>query len=280
MNERMNERMNAAAPLLQNDGLAASAAWPVTRVAADGATARLEDCLIEETAVALVFNGITHAVMMATPSDLADLARGFALTEGIVERAGEIYDIEVEPVADGVELRLQIAAERFARLKERRRVLVGRTGCGLCGVDSLREAMRPIAPIARVEAYRPDAATVARALAAMPAHQRLHETTGAVHAAAWASRAGEIVLAREDVGRHNALDKVIGAALAAKSDPRAGFVIVTSRASYEMVHKTASFGAGGLVAVSAPTALAARRARAAGMTLIGFARAGRLTYYS
>jgi FdhD protein len=254
----------------------AAATVPVTRVAADGAIQRVTDRLIEEVPVALVFNGVTHAVMMATPVDLEDLARGFALTEGIVAQAAEIYGIETETVADGIEMRIDIATERFARLKERRRMLAGRTGCGLCGIDSLREVMRPLAP---VRAVTPEAAKIRRALEQLPAHQPLHETTGAVHGAAWADLRGDIVLAREDVGRHNALDKLVGAMVAARIDPSAGFALVTSRASFEMVQKAAVFGTGCLVAVSAPTALAVRCARTAGLTLVGFARAGRLTFY-
>ena len=269
--------LNAAATVVPAAEPQASAAVPVTRVTEDDTTQHLIDTLIEEVPVALVFNGIAHAVMMATPIALDDLARGFALTEGIVAHPGEIYGIEVERVADGIEVRIDIATERFVRLKERKRVLAGRTGCGLCGIDSLREVMRPLAPVARV---LPAAATVRRALAQLPARQPLHETTGAVHGAAWANAEGDILLSREDVGRHNALDKLIGAAIVARIDPSAGFAIVSSRASFEMVQKTVAFGAGCLVAVSAPTALAVRCAKDAGLTLIGFARAGRLNFYS
>lgn len=255
--------------------------------AAEGATfldASVEaaERLIEEVPIAFVFNGVSHAVMMATPVDLEDFAVGFALTEGIVAARAEIYGVEIETVADGMEVRCEIAAARFARLKERRRTLAGRTGCGLCGVDSLREAVRkPDLPQAGGEtgpqSFAP--AAIRRAIDALHSFQPLHAATGAAHAAAWADRSGAIVLVREDVGRHNALDKLVGAAVRAQIPPAAGFAVVTSRASYELVQKTAVFGARCLVAVSAPTALAARCARESGITLVGFARAGRLSYY-
>jgi FdhD protein len=269
--------LNALATVTPAAEPQATAAVAVRRVAEDDTAQQLIDTLIEEVPVALVFNGIAHAVMMATPIALDDLARGFALTEGIVAQPGEIYGIEVETVADGIEVRIDIATERFVRLKERRRVLAGRSGCGLCGIDSLREVVRPLAAVAGVA---PSAVTVRHALAQLPARQPLHETTGAVHGAAWADARGDIMLSREDVGRHNALDKLIGAAIATRLDPATGFALVSSRASFEMVQKTVAFGAGCLVAVSAPTALAVRCAKESGLTLIGFARAGRLNFYS
>ncbi|MBS0552189.1 MAG: formate dehydrogenase accessory sulfurtransferase FdhD [Proteobacteria bacterium] len=217
------------------------------------------DTLIEETPVALVYNGISHAVMLTPPSDLEDFAYGFSLTEGI-------------------EVRIELATERFAHLKLRRRSLAGRTGCGLCGVDSLAAAMRPVAPLAHRFALSRRA--LARALDELNHDQPLHRLTGGAHAAAWVACDGEVLLVREDVGRHNALDKLIGALLRWGGDPQAGFVVVTSRASYEMVHKTASAGIGALVAVSAPTAHAVRLADSAGLTLVGFARGHRCTAYT
>lgn len=234
--------------------------------------------LIEETPVALVYNGISHAVMLATPNDLDDFALGFSLSENIVSSARDIYSCEINPVENGIELQLEISAERAALLKERRRSLAGRTGCGLCGVESLQAALRPPQPVAQ----RPRAtlAAIARALAALPQQQPLYRASGAAHAAAWINLNGDIQTVREDVGRHNALDKLIGALSRAAIPPAQGFVIVTSRASYEMVQKVATFGAGLLVAVSAPTAYAVRLAEQCGVALAGFAREDRLSVYT
>ena len=236
------------------------------------------ECLIEEVPIALVFNGISHAVMLATPRDLEDFALGFSISENIVSTAQEIYACEIISRDDGIELQLDIAAARAARLKERRRNLVGRTGCGLCGVESLQAALRQPLPIAQ----RPQAsiAAIARALNALPQQQPLYQATGAAHAAAWITLDGDIHTVREDVGRHNALDKLIGALMRGKIAPASGFVIVTSRASYEMVLKVATFGAGLLVAVSALTAYAVRLAEQAGVALAGFARGDRLSVYT
>jgi formate dehydrogenase accessory protein FdhD len=244
-----------------------------------GRSAERVERVIEELPVALVYNGVSHAVMMATPVDLEDFALGFSLTEGIVASAAEVRDIDVVAAteADGIEVRLEIAALRVAALQERRRTLAGRTGCGLCGVESLREAVRP--PPDRGPLPPVDDAAILHALDALPAQQRLQAATGGAHAAAWADRSGALRFVREDVGRHNALDKVIGAALRAGVSPRDGFAIVTSRASVELVQKLAAFGGGCLVAVSAPTAYAIRYARAAHVALVAFARQGRLSRY-
>ncbi len=166
--------------------------------------------MAEEVAVALVYNGISHAVMMATPCDLEDFARGFSLTERIVEKASEIYDIEAEPMGRGIEVRLEIAAQRLAGLQERRRSLAGRTGCGLCGVDSLDAALRTVPSVAQPRPV--SRLSIERAMAALPAQQRLNRASGALHAAAWAAPDGGLVSVREDVGRHNALDKLAGEA--------------------------------------------------------------------
>ncbi len=238
----------------------------------------VDDTLIEETPVALVYNGISHAVMLATPSDLEDFAYGFSLTEGIVPTRSDIYGMDIVPTGEGIEIRIELAAERFAHLKLRRRSLAGRTGCGLCGVDSLAAAMRPVARLPHRFAL--SRAALARGLTELNDDQPLHRRTGGAHAAAWVAADGEVLLVREDVGRHNALDKLIGALLRWGGDPRTGFVLVTSRASYEMVHKTASAGIGALAAVSAPTAHAVRLAESAGLTLIGFARGERCTAYT
>lgn len=237
-----------------------------------------DDTLIEETPVALVYNGISHAVMLATPNDLEDFAYGFSLTEGIVARRQDVYGMDIVPVGNGVEVRIELAAERFAQLRHRRRTLAGRTGCGLCGVDSLAAALRPVAALEH--RFGLSRAALARALDELGQEQSLHRLTGGAHAAAWVSASGQVQLVREDVGRHNALDKLIGAQLRWGNDPRAGFVLVTSRASYEMVHKTAAAGIACLVAVSAPTAHALRLAENAGLTLVGFARGRRCTAYT
>jgi len=253
----------------------ASRPVPVLRVEGPDMRPCLDE-VVEEVPVALVFNGISHAVLLATPTDLEDLALGFSLSEGILESRSELYDLECASTANGIELRLEIASSRFAALKARRRTLAGRTGCGLCGVESLDALARPLAPVA---AFPPIPVTaVTTGLAELPAWQHLRKLTGAVHAAAWISRDGHIRALREDVGRHNALDKLLGHL--AGSDRSGGFVLVSSRASYEMVQKVAMLGIGCLVAVSAPTALAVRLATDAGVTLAGFARGERLVVYS
>lgn len=257
--------------------------WPATRqatvlrVAGDQAQTDVDE-VIEEVPVALVFNGISHAVLLATPSDLDDLALGFSLSEGILASRGELYDCEQHPHPRGIELRLEIATQRFMALKERRRNLAGRTGCGLCGLESLDALARPLAP---VPAGQPiSAAAIGHGLAELPTWQRLRHTTGAVHAAAWIDRDGHIRALREDVGRHNALDKLLGHLARQEQAVEDGFVLVSSRASYEMVQKVAALGIRSLVAVSAPTALAIRLATDTGVTLTGFARDQRLVVYS
>jgi FdhD protein len=250
---------------------------PAHRLTALGHEA-LSEVVAEEVAVALVYNGLSHAVMMATPSDLEDLARGFSLTEGIVEKPSEIYDIEVETAGRGIEVRLEIASSRLAALRERRRNLAGRTGCGLCGVESLDAALRSVPTVpARANVSH---AAITRAMAALPTVQRLNRENGATHAAGWAAVDGALVAVREDVGRHNALDKLAGA-LAKSGEARSGgFVVVTSRCSYEMVQKAAAIEAEAIAAVSAPTSLAIETAEQAGLALVAFVRDGRLTVYA
>ena len=250
---------------------------PARRLTAAGEEA-LDEIVAQEVAVALVYNGVSHAVMMATPCDLEDFARGFSLTERIVERPSEIYDIEVEPVGRGIEVRLNIAGKRMAGLQQRRRTLAGRTGCGLCGVDSLDEAMRPVATSQATETVSRQA--IWHAMAALPAQQRINRANGATHAAGWAAADGTLVAVREDVGRHNALDKLGGALARSGTATPGGFVVVTSRCSYEMVHKAAALGAAAIAAVSAPTSLAIETAEQAGIALAAFVRDGRLTVYA
>lgn len=238
------------------------------------------DVVAEEVPVALVYNGISHAVMMATPVDLENFALGFSLTEGILQTPAELFDLDIRSLADGIEVDMHIAGDRFANLKIQRRNLTGRTGCGLCGTDSLAQAIRGIGKVP--VAVRPDDQAVQTAVDHLREHQPLQAKTGATHGAAWCSLAGDVLMVREDVGRHNALDKLIGARIA-EAGMQAfskGFVLVSSRASYEMVQKSAQVGIGCLVAVSAPTALAIREAESAGMTLIGFARPGRHVTYT
>lgn len=239
---------------------------------------RADDTVAEEVPVALVYNGISHAVLLATPADLEDLALGFSLSEGILATAAELYDGDIVATGQGVELRLTIASERFAALKARRRSLAGRTGCGLCGVESLAALAHTPGPVTRGAPIPVEA--IATGLAALPAHQPLRAATGAVHAAAWIDPHGRLLALREDVGRHNALDKLLGHLARGRHDPRDGFVLVSSRASYEMVQKVATLGIAGLVAVSAPTALAIRLAADAGVTLAGFARDRSLVVYT
>lgn len=275
--------MNAAAAFL---GAAPEATRRLGASRWDGAAlVERSELVAEEVPVALAYNGITHAVMLASPLDLEDFALGFSLGERIVRQRSEVYDIEVEADSRGIVVSLRIAAGAMARLKEARAARLGKTGCGLCGVDSLdyfaREACLPPMPAAPLErAARIDPAALHRAMAAMAERQQLHQATGAVHAAAWSDPDGRLACLREDVGRHNALDKLIGAMAATGSAPPPGFAVVTSRASFEMVQKAARAGFGLLAAISAPTALAVRMAEEAGLTLAGFVRAGRHVVYS
>lgn len=246
------------------------------------------DQVASEVAVALIFNGVSHAVMLASPLDLEDFARGFSLSEGIVDGVHQIYDVQVESTPQGFTVQLDIASECFARLKEKRRNLTGRTGCGLCGTESLDQVLRPLQP---VQSQLPIAAdAINNALIELPKHQLIQSITGATHAAAWFDRSGTLRLIREDVGRHNALDKLIGAGLVLKKDDQfdwqkdwqsaVGFIVVTSRASMEMVQKTIASGFSLLVAVSAPTELAIDIASRHCLGLIGFARPNKWSIYN
>jgi FdhD protein len=260
---------------------------PARRLTAAGAEI-LDEVVAEEVAVALVYNGVSHAVMMATPCDLEDFARGFSLTERIVEKPSEIYDVEVaelERASSGqggggraFEVRLDIASQRMVSLQAQRRTMAGRTGCGLCGVDSLEAALRPVPRSAGTE--RVSRAAIQRAMAALPGQQKINRANGATHAAGWATGDGTLIAVREDVGRHNALDKLGGALAKAGTDTTGGFVVVTSRCSYEMVQKAAALGAVAIAAVSAPTSLAIETAEQAGIALVAFVRESRLTVYA
>jgi FdhD protein len=225
----------------------------------------------EETAIALTYNGGTYAVMMGTPQDLGDFAVGFSLSEGIVEFSDDIESLDVVHLDDGIELRMWLAPSRADRLSERRRHIAGPTGCGICGIDSIAEAVRPAAIVAQGRSFM--AREITAAMQRIPPLQQINVETRAVHAAAFWTPARGIVALREDVGRHNALDKLAGALARGKITASEGMVLLTSRVSVEMVQKTAAMGAPLMVAVSAPTAMAIRMADAAGITLAAVARA-------
>ena len=229
-----------------------------------------DDLVVEEHPIAMTYNGISHAVMMATPADLEDFALGFSLSEGIIAHPGECYGIDVVNGAAGITIEIEIASGAFMALKERRRTLAGRTGCGLCGVDSLDQVCRPLPKLAPAQGFH--AAGVRRALGEIGPLQALTRLTGAAHAAAWCGLGGELRSVREDVGRHTALDKVIGAMTRAKAVPADGFLLITSRVSFEMAQKAARAGVAALVGMSAPTSAAVELAERAGMTLLAFAR--------
>ncbi|AJX30776.1 formate dehydrogenase accessory sulfurtransferase FdhD [Burkholderia oklahomensis] len=238
----------------------------------------------QEWPVALVFNGISHAVMMCTPRDLEAFAVGFAVSEGIVERGSDVKDIEVLLHGDAplphAEVQLTVVQQAFAALKEKRRALAGRTGCGVCGIESIDlldlvpERVPDTGFLARIA---PDA--IARAARDLPAHQVLTRQTGGLHAAAWCDASGAIVHAFEDIGRHNALDKLIGTLTLARADMTNGFVFLSSRASYELVRKSARVGIPMVATISAPSSLAIEIARQAGLRLVSFCReAGYVDY--
>jgi FdhD protein len=225
----------------------------------------------EETAVALTYNGGTYAVMMTTPHDLEDFAVGFSLSEGVISSSADIDSLDILRLDDGVELRMWLSKPRADRLRERRRRIAGPTGCGLCGIESIAEAMRPTAAIRHGRQFSPE--QIMGAMQCLPSRQKLNIETRAVHAAAFWDVAGGIVALREDVGRHNALDKLSGAIARASIVASRGIILLTSRVSVEMVQKSAAIGAPVMVSVSAPTALAVRMADAAGITLAAIARA-------
>jgi FdhD protein len=226
----------------------------------------------EEVPVAILINSAPYAVMMATPADIDDFAYGFALAEGLVSKTGDITAVLALPSAQGIEVDLAIPLEGLNQTRLVKRSLEGRVGCGLCGIEDIKDAIRMPAGHAPQVVLAPEA--VARAYAALPAHQPMNAVNRTVHAAAWCSVDGAILLAREDVGRHNALDKLIGALARGGADFAAGFVLMSSRCSFELVQKCALAGIGALATISAPTALALKLAAQAGVKLAALSQRG------
>jgi FdhD protein len=258
-------------------GAAVSAEVPVQRWTR-GEVKRTTDLVAEEMPVALVFHDVPHVVMLATPADLEDYAVGFTLSEGLVARTDEIRGVEVIRGEASLDVKISVAWERFTQLLQRRRNLAGRTGCGLCGAETAEDAIRECAAVPAGVTIT--AAELHVAMAQLSARQPINSRTGSVHAAAWVVPGKGIQVVREDVGRHNALDKTIGALARANADFAAGYMLITSRASYEMVQKCATVGIALLVAFSAPTAFAVRLAERSGLTLVAFARADQHVVYA
>jgi formate dehydrogenase accessory protein FdhD len=244
----------------------------------DAHSEEVDDLVAEEQPVQLSYNGIPHVVLLATPADLEDLGVGFTLTEAIVASAAEIRSVALQRPDGALEVRVDITGQRFAEVLKRQRNLTGRTGCGVCGAETIEQAIRRPPPV--TAALRVSVAELHTALDELAGRQPLNRLTGSVHAAAWVVPGAGIRLVREDVGRHNALDKVIGALVRGAIDPAGGYLVVTSRASYEMVQKAATAGVALLAAVSAPTALAIRLAQDCGLTLVGFARSRQHVVYA
>jgi FdhD protein len=238
----------------------------------------IPDFLAQEVPVALVYNGISHVVMMASPKDLTLFAMGFSLSEGIIERPQEIYGMEVVQACNGLEVQIELSSRRFMGLKERRRALAGRTGCGVCGVEQLNDIGKPIVPLPFTQTF--NLGHLDHALAHLNDVQPIGQLSGCTHAAAWVLPSGEIAGGHEDVGRHVALDKLLGRRAGESDAWRQGAALVSSRASYEMVQKAAMCGVEILFAVSAATTLAVEVAQRCNLTLVGFCKPGRVTVYT
>jgi FdhD protein len=237
-----------------------------------------QDYIAEEVPVSLIYNGEPHVVMLVTPTNLEDFALGFSITEGIIEAPTELQSTHIYNRANGIEVRLKIPASRFCHIADKGRNLTGRTGCGLCGASTLEQAIKDANPVQRTLTVSADELTLS--LDDIKQHQQLNGLTGAVHAAAWVVPGQGVQCVREDVGRHNALDKLIGLLLRMGKNPASGYVVMTSRASYELIQKAASVGISFLAAMSAPTGLAIRMANEAGLTLVGFVRGNQHVVYS
>ncbi|MFZ1873476.1 MAG: formate dehydrogenase accessory sulfurtransferase FdhD [Chania sp.] len=235
-----------------------------------------QDWLAEEVPVALVYNGISHVVMMCTPKDLEAFALGFSLSEGIIESPRDIYSIDINPTCNGLEVQIELSSRRFSGLKERRRAMAGRTGCGVCGIEQLADIFRPVTPLPFTQTF--SLANLDHALGQLRQVQEVGQHTGCTHAASWISPEGELLGGCEDVGRHVALDKMLG--LRAKQGWQQGAILVSSRASYEMVQKSAMCGAEILFVVSAATSLAVEIAERSNLTLVGFSKPGRATVFT
>jgi FdhD protein len=268
----LHNTMKLAAPEIESVSRQAISRWR------DRHWTREQDNLAVEVPVALEFNAVSHAVMLATPSDLESFALGFALSEGIVETRAEFRGAEVEESPLGITVHCEISGHAFLNLKQRRRNLAGRTGCGLCGVESLEQVFRALPA---VPAGAPVSVPALRiALKNLAQLQPFNRQTGGMHAAAWSAPDGRLQQVCEDVGRHNALDKLIGMMAERGSSFQEGFLLITSRASVEMVQKAATVGIASLIAISAPTALAVKTAQAANMTLVAFARGDEFVAYA
>ena len=267
---KQNDRLsvdNAAAHI----GIAQTQVWQ-----RDALAESQTDWLADEVPVALVYNGISHVVMMSTPKDLEAFAIGFSLSEGIIDAPGDIYGMDVVPGCNGIEVQIELSSRRFMALKAQRRAMAGRTGCGVCGVEQLNDIGKPIAPLPFTQTF--DLARLDEALHQLKTFQPVGQLTGCTHAAAWMDPQGELVGGCEDVGRHVALDKLLG--YRSQQGWTQGAVLVSSRASYEMVQKSAMCGVEILFAVSAATRLAVEVAERSNLTLVGFSKPGRATVYS
>ncbi len=252
---------------------------PIVRVQGD-ASANTSDKVAEEVPIAMLYNDRSYAVMMATPGDLDDFALGFSLTEGLITHPDQLLDVQTNGYVEGIALSMRVAEQApvNALSTDDQRLLPGRSGCGICGTRQLEDLVRQPAPLTKVHSF--SAQALRHALATLSQHQPINDATGSMHAAAWADTNGNIRLTREDVGRHNALDKLIGALTREGINPTDGFLLISSRASYEMIAKAASAGVSMIAAISAPTALAIDLARGAGICLIGFSRPQRYNIYT
>ncbi|TQM12303.1 FdhD protein [Pseudoxanthomonas sp. 3HH-4] len=252
---------------------------PIVRVQGD-ASANTSDKVAEEVPIAMLYNDRSYAVMMATPGDLDDFALGFSLTEGLISHPDQLLDVKTKDYVEGISLSMRVAEQApvNALSTDDQRLLPGRSGCGICGTRQLEDLVRQPAPLAKVRSF--SAQALRHALETLSQHQPINDATGSMHAAAWADTNGNIQLTREDVGRHNALDKLIGALTREGINPNDGFLLISSRASYEMIAKAASAGVSMIAAISAPTALAIDLARGAGICLIGFSRPQRYNIYT